>query len=179
VLGQSLRDTGLAATESTRNGTGSTEDGREHSIKDTLTSDERNISCQFLDDRPGLSDGPLVTHGILSPLSIELQLEHFLVDVVISRRSDVGDFTPASGRHEDAVLREETVLVDATEDIALGKDVSLLDAGGLELPQLSRVQRGHINTLGHEDTLRVLGNHLQRTLDTVEDLIKNTRAQLD
>lgn len=62
------------------------------------------------------------------------------MDVVLSGRRNVGDLSPALGRDENAVLREETVLVDAGEDIALTEDIALLDrADGLELPQLGRI----------------------------------------
>lgn len=135
-----MGDTGLSAAESSGNGAGSTQNRGEHGIEDSLTSDKWHISCQLLNNGSGLSDWPLVTHGVFGLLSFEFEFQHLLMDVVLSWWRNVGDLSSALGWDEDAVLREETVLVDAGEDITLTEDVTLLDgADGLELPQLGRI----------------------------------------
>lgn len=140
MLGQGLRDTGLSAAEGSRNSAGSTQDGGEHSIENSLTSDQWHISCQLLNNRSGLSDWPLVTHRVFGLLSFELEFQHLLMDVVLSRWRNIGDLSSALGWDKDAVLREETVLIDAGEDVTLTEDVTLLDgADGLELPQFGRI----------------------------------------
>jgi hypothetical protein len=120
-----------------------------------------------------------VTHRVLGPLPIEFELEHFLVDVVVAGGSNICNFTPAPRGDKDAVFGVEAVLVDAAEDVALGEDIALLDARGLELPQLGGVQRRHVHALRHVHRLRVLRDHLQRTLDAVKDLIEDTGAEFD
>ena len=49
------------------------------------------------------------------------------------------------------MFREETVLVDCSEDVTLTDDISLLDSDGLELPEFLGVEGWHINSLGDED----------------------------
>lgn len=135
-----MRDTGLSAAEGSGNGAGSTQDGGEHGIENSLTSDKWHISCQLLNDGSGLSDWPLVTHGVFGLLSFQLEFQYLLMDVILSRWRNVGDLSSALGWDEDAVLREETVLIDAGEDVTLTEDVTLLDgADGLELPQFGRI----------------------------------------
>jgi len=73
------------------------------------------------------------------------------VDVVLSSRSNVGNFAFLTRGHQDAVLGEETVLVDYSEDISLSDNVSLFELVGLKLPKLFPVESRHIHSLGHKD----------------------------
>lgn len=110
-----------------------------------------------------------MTHRVFSLLSIDFQLQHFFVDVVVTSRSNVSDSSLGTRRNQNAMFREETVLVDCTEDVTLTENVSHLEGGRLELPEFFWVQTWNINTFGNEDGLRKISNNLQRTLNTVEN----------
>jgi hypothetical protein len=120
-----------------------------------------------------------VTHLIFGSDTINFEFEDFFVDIILSRGSDVGDSALAFGRNENTVLGEETVFVNTTKDISLGKDITLFDFSGFKLPELGGVQGRDIDSFWHKDGLGQLSNNLEGSLDTVEDLIENTWAKFN
>lgn len=77
------------------------------------------------------------------------------------------------------MVGEESVLVDWTEDVTLGKEISFSDFGRLEVPEFGGVEWWDINSSGYEDGLGVLGDDLERSLNTVKDLVEDTGAEFD
>lgn len=98
------------------------------------------------------------------------------MDVVFSWRSDIGDSSPLLGGNQNAVIIEQTVLIDSPDDVTLTQDVTFLQVLGLELPQLFRVEGRDINSFGHEHRLGILCNNFEGSLDSVKNLIQNTRT---
>ena len=176
---QSLRNASFSASKSSRNGACATQNWREHSIKDSLASNQGHISSQLFNDRSRLSDGPFVTHRVFSLFTVKLQLKNFLMNVVLTSRSNVGDSSSGFGRNHDAVFREKTVFVDCSENISLTDDITLLETWRLEFPEFFRVKWRHINSLGNEDGLWDVSNDLEGSLDPVENLIENTRSEFN
>lgn len=74
---------------------------------------------------------------------------------------------------------EQTVLIDGTEDVALEEKIAFLDFSWLEAPELGGVEGRDINTSGNEDWFWVVGNDLEGSLNTVEDLIEDTGTKFD
>ena len=120
-----------------------------------------------------------MAHGVLSFDAIQFEFQDFFVDVVITGRGNVSNPPFAFGWDEDFVVREQCVFVDGAEDITLGKDVTLLDFGRLEGPEFGGIEGGNVHTSGDVDGLRVISDDLEGSLDTVKDLIEDTRAEFD
>lgn len=83
ILGQGLRDNCLPTTESSRDSTCPTLDGRKECIKNPLTSKERRISALLLRDRARLTDRPFLDHIKTLLGSIKLNLENSFLDSIL------------------------------------------------------------------------------------------------
>jgi len=71
------------------------------------------------------------------------------------------------------------VLKNHTIHITTGNVVSDLEDPGLELPLLGLVKGRGVDTTGDEDAGRGLLNGLKGTLDSVENVLHDTRAKLN
>ena len=152
--------------------------GRKEGIKDTLSSKKRVVARKFLGSGTGTTDGPVLDHGVVSGLTVELDLEDGVEEGVLTLSSNEGNLsTSGVGGKHDAVL-DEGVLLDNTEDITTGDVVASLGPGD-EGPLVSFGEGLGFDTVGDEDALSLVGNILQRTLDTIEDTSHNTGTQLD
>lgn len=174
-LGDGLTDDSLAAAESTGDGNGTALDTGEEGIQHTLADDEGLVGGQLLGGGAGHTDGPRLHHGVLCLLAIELDLEDLLLDGVATLGGDLGNDTPRTGREQDAVGVDERVLEDGTPDITAGDVIADLLGGG-ELPLLLPVERRDGDTAGDIDGARNAGDRLERTLDTVVDVVEEAGA---
>lgn len=73
---------------------------------------------------------------------------------------------------------DERVLVDGTPDVTAGDVVADLHGGG-EIPLLLAVESRDSDTARNVDALCDAGNGLQRTLNTIVDVVEQTRTELD
>lgn len=181
---------------------------REEGVEDALSGDERLLAGQLLDEGTRQTHGPVVGHahgdGLVVRVAGVLQLHDRIDDRVLALALDGAHLAVDLGRHQDAVLHQ-LVLLHHADDRARSKHVANLCAasrhapsgsahpregrqpecrthldrrdGGV-LPQLLVVQRGHVDTARHEHALALVRNGSQRALDTVEDVVHDTRAQL-
>lgn len=101
------------------------------------------------------------------------------MNVVSACWGNIGNPASTAWGDQDGVLREETVLVHHTENVALGEDIALFYFSWLEIPYFFRVEGRHIDTLGYEHRFREIGNNFEWPLNSVENLIEDTGAQLD
>jgi hypothetical protein len=60
-----------------------------------------------------------MTHSIFGFFAIEIKLKNLLMDIILSWWSDKRNSTLAFWRHQNAMLREKTILIDLPKDIAL------------------------------------------------------------
>ena len=120
-----------------------------------------------------------MAHGVLSFDTVQFEFEDFFVDVVVTGGGDISNSAFALGWYKNFVVREKGVFVDGTEDITLGKDVTLLDFGRFEAPEFSGIEGRNVNTSGDIYGLRVISDDLEGSLDTVKDLIEDTGTKLD
>lgn len=77
----------------------------------------------------------------------------------------------------DAVV-DESVLLDGSEDETSSDQLADLDVSGDELPDLGVVKRLDVDSAGHEHRAAQLGDGIQRALNSVEDVIHDSRAEL-
>ena len=141
ILGKSLGDDGLSATEGAGDTASTTQDRREEGIDDTLTGDQRVIAGELLDDRTRSTDRPQVGHGQLANYAGGLvtdfqesviQCEFFVVIGLGAVHLDDGALE--AGRTHDVVFGNQFILVHTTENITAGNEVALLEVHGLVQP---------------------------------------------
>jgi hypothetical protein len=178
-LGQGLRNDSLAASESTGNTHSTTLDTGEKRVEHTLADNQGAIGGQFLGGRTRNSYGPSVHHAVLGLGAVEVELQDLLVYSVAALLGDAGNGTLGAGREQDLVLAEETVLKDSTKDIATSDVVADLELARCEVPLLLAVEGGEIDTTGNVNAVRVVGDTLERALNTVVDGLHETGAKLD
>lgn len=77
----------------------------------------------------------------------------------------------------DAVV-DESVLLDGSEDESSSDQLADLDVSGDELPDLGVVKRLDVDSAGHEHGAAQLGDGIQRALNSVEDVVHDSRAEL-
>jgi hypothetical protein len=178
-LGQGLRNDSLSTAKSSRNAHSTTLDTGEERVEHTLADNQRAVRRQLLGRRTRNTHGPAVHHAVLGLGAIEVELQNLLVDGVASLLRDAGDGALGAGREQDLVLAEEAVLEDSAKDITTGDVVADLELAGCEVPLLLAVEGGQVDTTGNVDAVRVVGNALERALDTVVDGLHETGAKLD
>lgn len=178
-FGHRLGDDGLAASEGTGNAHSSTLHTGEESIQHSLADNEGRIGGLSVADGAGHTDGPGLHHAELGLLAFELNLQQLLLHSVATSGGDAGDGTAGTGGQKDLVVVHQAVLEHGTPDITTGNVVSNLEVDRLEIPLLFTVQGIHANTAGDVDTLGLVGDRTEGSLDTVVDRLHQTGAQLD
>ena len=175
MLRKSLGDASLAATEGSWNSAGTSESGGVEGVQDTLSSEERLGGLHLLKDWSRLSDGPEVTHGQVLSAAIELlDSGDWVSHIVLSVLGQIGDSTRDAWWNHDLVLTEKSVLVDNTKDISSSD--GLADGQvlvGSVVPWLLLIQLGHFNTTRNEDGSRLVGDDLEWSLDTIDNVLKD------
>ena len=175
VLGESLRNTGLAATEGTGNSAGTTESGRIERIEHTLSREQGLSSLKLLKARSRSSNGPEVSESNLSIALGRLDDAKRFSDVEITSDGQSLESTLNSGLNHNLMVGEECVLINdtnniATEDLLADFEVS----AGHERPLLLLVKLRHLNTSGDEHGIGDISNSLERTLNTIENGVEDT-----
>jgi hypothetical protein len=178
-LGQGLRNDSLAASESSWNAYGTTLNTGEQRVEDTLTNNERLVGRHLLVGRTGHSYGPLVHHAVLGLGAVEVKLQDLLINSIATLLGDAGDGTLGARRQQNLMFAEQTVLKDSTEDVTTSDVVSNLQGTRCEFPLLLAVESGQVDTTGDIDAVRVVGDTLEGTLNTVVDGFHETRTKLD
>ena len=70
---------------------------------------------------------------------------------------------------------EKIIFKGGTNYISSGHQVSNFQSFSRgEVPSLLLIEGGHINTSGHENAAREMSNSLEGSLDTIENVLKNT-----
>jgi len=80
---------------------------------------------------------------------------------------------------EDAMLINDLVFVNGTNDISSGDGLSFPDVGGSERPTDATGKAGDVHTLGHVHITRLLENVLKGTLDSIENGSHDSGSELD
>lgn len=173
-----MRNDSFAASESTWDGNGTTLDRGEEGVEHTLADDEGPVGGFLLGGGTGHTDGPRLHHAVLGLLAVELDLEDLLVNGVLALGGDLGDGATAARGEDDLVLGNERVLVDDAPDVTARDVVADLHLG-LELPLLGAVEGRDSDTAGNVDALGGAGDLLEGSLDTIVDVVEQTRAELD
>jgi hypothetical protein len=140
VLGESLGNAGLTATESSGNSAGTTLNSGEKGIEDTLSSKERVVTGELLSNGSGVTDRPEVRHVHLDLTFVGVEDSDGLADVVHTGGHDFDDATSNLGGDHDTVLVEKVVLEDSSEDITTNDELTNLEVLGSELPQLVLIE---------------------------------------
>lgn len=115
---------------------------------------------------------------MLCLLSIELDLQEFLLHCVASSLGYPGDGTPGAGGEQDLVLVHQAVLKDGTPDVTSRNVIADLHRRR-EVPLLLTIQRIYPNTTGDVDRTGIRVDLLEGTLDTVVNRFHQTGAKLD
>jgi hypothetical protein len=102
-----------------------------------------------------------------------------VVEGVAAGLGGPGQSTGDVGGTEDAVLADELVLGDGTEDAATGDEITDVEAGGDKVPLLVVIEVVDGETTGNEDGLGLLCDDGERTLNTIENRVHDTRTKLD
>lgn len=175
VLGESLRNAGLTATESAGNSAGTTEGGRVEGIEDALTGEQGLTGLNFLEARSGSSNGPEVSESNSSDTLAGLDLAKSLSHIEFTVLGGAKEGTLNAGLNHNSMLREESVLIDDTNDIATEDLLTLNKSSSRnELPLLLLIELGHLNTSGDEHRGGDFSNGLERTLNTIENVVEDT-----
>ena len=102
-----------------------------------------------------------------------------LSDGVHAAGHDLDKSASDLGRNHDLMLGEEVVLEDLADAVAADDEVAELLAGvRREHEWLVLVEAVNHDATRHEHRLELVGNSLQRTLNTVEDILQNACPQL-
>lgn len=175
VLGESLRNASLAATEGTGNGASTTESRRVERIEHTLTSQQGLTGLHLLEARSRSSNGPEVRQLDLLNTLGSLHLAECIGDVEVTVLRHADESALHARLNHDAMLREESVLLDRANNIAAEHVLALNEASSsLEGPLFLLVETGHLDTSGDEHTAGDLRNGLERTLNTIENVVEDT-----
>eukprot|EP00760_Papus_ankaliazontas_P029145 PhM_4_TR4148/c1_g1_i1/m.22013 len=178
VLGERLRNDGLAAAEGTGDGASAALHGGEEGVEDALARQQRTGAGELLRDGTGLAHGPAVHHRQALLLTAEVNFEDLVRQRVVASGRHPRDLALVVGREHHVVRAHERVLGDAAVDVTTGDHVADAHAG-VELPLLVHVEGGDGDALRDEHGLRHLHNDVQRALDTVEDLAHDAGAKLE
>lgn len=178
-LGHTLGNNSLSTTEGTRNADSTTLNTGEEGIQHSLADNEGRIGGQPVANRAGNTDGPGLHHTELGLFTIKLHLEQLLFDGVAASRSNPGNGTPCTRRQQDLVVVHQTILEHATPDVTTSDVVADLEGSRLEFPLALPVQGIDRNTTGNVDTLRLVRDGFEGSLNTVVDRLHQTGAKLD
>ena len=176
VLGEGLRDTGLAAAEGAWDSAGTSLHGGEEGVQHTLTSRQRVHGGELLSARSGGTHRPEMRHADIHSLAVDgLNDGDAVRHGVLSLRHHLNDGTRALGRSHDQMLVEEVILEDVTEFVTASADgtwalLGVRDEGVLAV----LIKRGQIDATGHEDRVGDLSDSLQRSLNSIKDSLENT-----
>lgn len=77
------------------------------------------------------------------------------------------------------MLVEKTVFKNSAKDVATSDVVADFQRAGCELPLLLAIQGRQIDTTGDVNAVRIVGNALERALDSVVDGFHQAWAKLD
>lgn len=91
-----------------------------------MTDNEWLVGRQLLVGWTGHPYGPLVHHAVLGLGAVEVKLQDLLVNGVATLLGDAGDGTLGTGRQQNPMFAEETVLEDSTKDVTTSDVVSNL-----------------------------------------------------
>ena len=83
VLGNGLRNNSLAASKSTRDGSGTSLNTREECVQDTLTSKKRVVCCVLLGCWPRCAHRPYLHHSVLGRLALKLSFKYDVLNEVL------------------------------------------------------------------------------------------------
>jgi len=180
VLGESLRNAGLTATEGTGNSASTTKNGREERVEDTLTSEKRIFRGELLSARTRLTHRPVVGHANVDITTLLIShLSDNILEGVGAGRSSPSKSTSDVGRAKNLVITDQRVLVHGTENGTTSDEVTDSEADSLEIPRLLVVKVVTRETTRNEDGVRHLGNDSQRALNTIENGVHDTGTKLD
>jgi hypothetical protein len=76
------------------------------------------------------------------------------------------------------MILEQAIFKDRTKNITASHQITHPDIDRLELPLLSGIEGGNINTTWNEYRLGFIKDSLKGTLDTIENVINYSWAQL-
>lgn len=178
-LGDTLGDDSLAASEGTRNADGTTLHTREESIQHSLADNEGRIGGLSVTDGAGHTDGPSLHHAELGLLAFKLDLQKLLIHSIATGGGDAGNGTAGTRGQKDLVVVHQAVLEHGTPNVSSSNVVADLEVDRLEIPLLLTIQRIDANTTGNVDTLGLVGDSTEGSLNTVVDRLHQTGAQLD
>jgi len=176
VLGEGLGDTSLTAAEGAWDSAGTALNGGEEGIEDTLTGGQRVHGSELLSARSGGTDGPEMRHADVLLLAVGgLNDGDALRDSVLSLGHDLNDCAAALGRSHNDMLVEEIVLENVTDLVtATDEGAGAHGVVGHEGVNAILIEGRKIDTTGHEDRARDLGDGLERSLNSVKDSLENT-----
>lgn len=178
-LGHTLGNDSLATSKGTGNAHRSTLDTGEESIQHSLTDNEGLIRRLPVADGTGHTDGPGLHHTELGLLALELDLQQLLLHGIATGGGDAGDGTAGTRGEKDLVVVHQAVLKHGTPNVTSRNVVANLEVDWREIPLLLTVERIDANTAGDVDTLGLVGDSTEGSLDTVVDRLHQTGAQLD
>ena len=162
-LGQLLLSNGLAASEWSRDTSGTTLSQREEEVEDPLACDERYIRCVLLHEWSGRSHRPLLHHRDLGAI---FERAYSLGDIEFTRLDTRDDSTLSRWNH-DTVLDGLGLLHDSNDGTSI--DLIASGSGSVELPLLRQIETVGVDTTFDEDT-HCRFEVLQRSLDSIVNL---------
>lgn len=175
VLGKSLGNAGLAATEGAGNSAGAALHGGEEGVQHTLAGGQGVVTWELLTDGSGVTHRPEVGHLKIDLLVVGgLEDGNSVGDSVATFGHDLNDTTIELGGSDNLVLGEKIIFETNTNLVTTADEVALLELEGRPVPLLVLVEGGDVDTTGHEDGARVLGDGLEGSLDTVENSFQDT-----
>lgn len=177
-LGHTLGNHSLATSESARNANGTSLHTGEKSIQYSLADDEGRIRRLPITDRTRHTDGPGLHHTKLGLLALELNFQKLFLHRVATLGGDAGNSTPSAGRQEDFVVVDQAVLEDGTPNVSTRDMIADLEVDGLEVPLLLAIESIDPNTTGDVDTLGLVGDSSEGSLNAVIDGLHQTRTEL-
>ena len=92
-------------------------DIREERIQNSLSSEQRVVAGKLVGHRTLVTHRPRVHHLVLLLLSLELELEHVVLDGVVAGLGEPRDGTHALGRHHDLVV-DQRALLHVSDDVS-------------------------------------------------------------
>lgn len=118
-------------------------------------------------------------HAELGLGAVEVKLQNLLIHGVATLVGNASNGTFGTRWKEDLVFAEKTVLEDGAKDVASSDVVSDLELARCEVPFLLTIEGGQVDTTGDVDAVRVIGDTLEGSLDTVINGLHQTWAKLD
>ena len=119
-----------------------------------------------------------MAHGKLDGLAIRgLNRADWLRYCVLSSWEDLDNLTLNFWVSHDLVILEKGVLIHITEDVTTGEHGALLKCLiGTESPELVLIEAWQFDTSWDENTLSLIGDVFQWSLNSVENSLQNTCA---